>query len=413
MSEPADSSPQNPPRALVIAWCATLVVLLGVTWPLWTPLREVPRLAPSAALGLLPVGLDFAYLVMIAVGVVRAVRTPTDARVAIAAATVALALSMAMDQLRWQPWAHHALLAGAVLAAASPRRAVVMLRWIAIAVYVYSALSKLDAEFAATLGQQMLNTAVGGVGLDASAWGETSRRLLALTLPLGELAVAGLLAASVWRRGVAPYAIGAAVAMHAGVIGLLGPLGLGHSWGVLLWNLGFAWQTALLFGRDLPGPVEPAERTPLVVWLVGAVAIVAPALTPLGLWDQWPGWAVYAPGGERARLFVHEAAADRLPVSLRGHVQRASDPGPWRRVALDEWLLVETGAPIYPQNRVVAALAAGLAKRYPLTDRLQLVVETKANRLTRERESRTLWSVDELLEASHLFGPVSPAVWTR
>ncbi|QDT68465.1 hypothetical protein MalM25_13870 [Planctomycetes bacterium MalM25] len=413
MSEHAAANPQNPPRALVVAWFVTLLVLLAVTWRLWTPLREVPRLPPVAVMSVLPAGLDFACLLMIAVVAIRAARSPIDARVAIGVATVALALSMAMDQLRWQPWAHHALLAGAVLATATPRRAVVALRWIAIAVYAYSALSKLDAEFAATLGQQMLNAAVGGVGLDASTWGETFRRLLALTLPLGELAVAGLLVASTRYQKVAPYAVGAAVAMHVGVIALLGPLGLGHSWGVLLWNVGFAWQTALLFGSKLPEPIEPSVRTPLVVWIAGAAAIVAPVLTPLGLWDQWPGWAVYAPGGERARLFVHEAAADRLPVTLREHVKRASDPGPWRRVAIDDWLLAGTGAPIYPQNRVVAALASGLAKRYALTDRLQLVLETPANRLTRERESVTLTSADELLEASHLFWPVSPAVWTR
>lgn len=413
MPEPNDSPQTAPPRSLVIAWGVTLVVLMVVTWRLWTPLRDTPRLPPVAALGVLPVAIDFACLAVIVASVLRAVRTPDSNRLAIGAATLALAATMALDQLRWQPWAHHALLAGVVLATASARRGVLALRAIAIAVYAYSAVSKLDAEFAATLGQQMLNTAVGGVGLDASTWGETFRRLMALTMPLGELTVAGLLVASTFQRRLAKYAVGAAIAMHVGVIGLLGPLGLGHSWGVLLWNVGFAWQTALLFGNDLPSPVEARQRPPIGAWLAVAIGAVVPALTPLGLWDQWPGWAVYAPGGERARLFVHQAAVERLPDSLQRHVKRADDPGPWRRIALDAWCLESTGAPIYPQNRIVAGLAAGLAKRYPLTERLRLELDTKAGRLTRHRDTETLSSVDGFLEASHLIGPAPTAIWTR
>ncbi len=132
MPEPTDSAP-TPPRGLVIAWGVTLLVLLAVTWRLWTPLRDAPRVPPLFALSGLPVGLDFAWLALIGVGVVRAIRTPRHARRAIGVATIALAVSMAMDQLRWQPWAHHALLAGAVLATTTPRRAVSVLRWIAIA----------------------------------------------------------------------------------------------------------------------------------------------------------------------------------------------------------------------------------------------------------------------------------------
>ena len=293
-----------------------------------------------------------------------------------------------------------------MLATASARTGVLALRAIALAVYAYSAISKLDAEFAATLGQQMLNAAVGGVGLDASTWGETFRRLVALILPLGELTLAGLLAVSMFHHRLRPYAVGAAVAVHVGVIGLLGPLGLGHSWGVLLWNVGFAWQTALLFGKDLPPRAEGPERPAITAWLAVAIGVVAPALTALGLWDQWPGWAVYAPGGERARLFVHQAAVERLPESLRTHIERAGDPGPWRRLALDAWCLESTGAPIYPQNRIAAGLAAGLAKRYPLTDRLRLELDTQAGRLTRHRETETLSSVAEFMGASRLIAPV-------
>ena len=164
MPDSDEARQTSPPRSLVVAWGVTLLVLLAVTWPLWTPLRDTPRLPPLAALGVLPAGSDFACLALIGVSVLRAFRTPASNRLAIATATLALAATMSLDQLRWQPWAHHALLAGVVLATAPARTGVAALRAITVAVYAYSAISKLDAEFAATLGQQMLNTAVGGVG---------------------------------------------------------------------------------------------------------------------------------------------------------------------------------------------------------------------------------------------------------
>jgi hypothetical protein len=315
---------------------------------------------------------------------------------------------MLLDQLRWQPWAYHAALAGLILANSTPPQAFRLLRLVAIAVYAYSAIAKLDAEFAATLGQQMLSA----VGFDLASWSDTTRTAVALTIPIVELAIAGLLAASLkWRR-LRVFACGAVITMHAATIAALGPWALGHSLGVLLWNVGFAAQTAILFWPQTEETTEPVTRSSRLALAACGLAVLAPALTPFRLWDQWPGWALYAPRGERATLFIHTASVERLPKSLQPHIEKSSD-GPWRRVRLDQWTLTGTAAPIYPQNRIVAAMALGLMERYPLTGRVRVVDESAASPLSRKRQLTEYTERDSIAQAARLLGLRPRITWTE
>ncbi|MEO0530643.1 MAG: hypothetical protein AAF266_08705 [Planctomycetota bacterium] len=399
---------------LTLAWAVTHATLLLVTWPLWTPQRGVPRIAPLVAL---PAALEFGLLFVIAIGLVSVCLAPTASRRGVRLATIALLVLVGSDQLRWQPWAYHALLVGTVLALCDARRAFIVLRLLAIAVYAYSAIAKLDAEFVATLGQQMLSVLLRPFGVGPSSLGGLIANAAALALPISELVLAVLLAAA-WRwQRLAMVACIATAVMHATTIVVLGPWGLGHSLGVLLWNVGFVWQTIVLFASSLPDreEVHASSRSgSFAAATVILLGVVAPLGTPFGLWDQWPGWALYAPGGERATLFVHSAATDRLPESLLPHVESTADAdSPWRRVSLDDWVLEATNAPIYPQNRVVAAIAAGLLDRYPLGGRVRVVAESRAGPLSRKRQLVELTTRDEIEAASALLGLRPTVDWSR
>ncbi|MEQ8846303.1 hypothetical protein [Botrimarina sp.] len=395
----ANTEPPQPPRRdpLLLAWGVTLLVLLGATWPLWTP-RELPPRLPAFGVES-PPPLEAAALAVIAGALLAALLE--GKRWGVGFATAALAALMLGDQLRWQPWAYHALITGAVLWSADRATARGALRAVAIAVYGWSALAKLDAEFAATLGSQLVGVVLPGAGPDM-------RFALAWLLPAFELAVAVLLAASVWRRGWSPWACGAAVALHAATVLMLSPIGLGHGAGVLLWNAGFALQVVILFRPDRAAdPRRPVWRWPLLTLAATALAVAAPALTPLGRWDAWPGWALYAPRLERATLFVRDSAVDRLPATLRRHVGPMVESGVWRPVDLGQWMLEETHAPIYPSNRVAAAMAAELVDSRPLGDGLAVLIEAPAGLLTRERKSRWVDSPEGFRAAARWFNRAS------
>jgi hypothetical protein len=422
----------------VAVWAGTLAILLAATWRLWTPWRGTPRIAPLEAIEIIPPMIDFALLALVGYGLLRTLRATLSSnflasprresweeseyaphshdsrrglavyRIGVLIATLALVGLMLLDQLRWQPWAYHAAIAGVILANATRPQALRLLRLVTVAVYAYSAIAKLDAEFAATLGQQML----GAVGLDLAIWSDTTRTAIALTIPTVELAVAGLLAASLkWRR-LRVVACVAVVAIHAATIAVLGPWALGHSLGVLLWNVGFAAQTVILFWPQHEENSAPVTRLSRLTLAACGLAVLAPVITPFGLWDQWPGWALYAPRGERATLFVHTASVERLPKSLQPHIEESSD-GPWRRVRLDKWTLAETAAPIYPQNRIVAAMALGLMEHYALTGRVRVVDESPAPPLSRKRQLAEHTEKDSIADNARFLGRRPGISWTN
>ena len=414
MPEPTNQPPATDRLArLSLAWAASLLALLAATWPLWTPWRETPRLAIMPFLAGTPPAVDFAALGLLGYSLIRffAARSSLSTPLAIGA----LLLLLAPDQNRWQPWAYHAVLVGLLIACCSVRDTVRWARWLTISVYAYSAIAKLDATYAATLGQQVLGIVVGWLGISLEELPEGVAQGLALLIPLFELLLALLLALSLRFTSLSKPVSVAAIAMHAGTIGLLGPWALGHSTGVLVWNACFAWQTLVLFWpnrADLSSESSPPNgRAAILAKATVMVALVAPLTHSFGGWDRWPSWGLYAPAGERAAVYVHGGAADRLPESIQQHLQQAAD-GPWRRLRIDQWVLGENRAPIYPQNRVRLAMAAALAKRYALSDRVRVISEGHAGRFSGDRESTTLEGAKAVSDASRWWGLPPRVVWT-
>jgi hypothetical protein len=289
---------------------------------------------------------------------------------------------------------------------------------LAVSVYAWSALAKLDVEFADTLGTQMASVLVEPLGIDLAGWPSAMRRAAALALPAGELTLAAALALSMVTPRLAKAGVVLGVLMHAATIVVLGPWGLAHSLGVLVWNAGFAWQTWSLFwprsGEFEPVAIEgvPSITERLVIALV-ALALVAPIGFYARSWDTWPSWGLYAPRAERAAVLVHESVFDRLPRSLRDVSTAAPGDGPWRGVRVDRWGLAENLAPLYPQNRVKLALAAALAERFPLGDRVRVVIEGPTKRWDRVRDERVIDGASACRLAASGWGVPAVAVWRR
>ncbi len=219
---------------------------------------------------------------------------------------------------------------------------------------------------------------------------------MALVGPALEVLIGGLL---LFPRMRWPAAI-AAVALHVVTLLLLSPWGLGHSWGVLVWNVVFPAHVLILMrpgGRRSAEPILGAINQ--TDWLRGAspsqklattvllLAIFAPLGNRFGYWDNWPSWAVYAPGSERGAVFIHSAAADQIPPNLLSDLDANET---WRRVRFDEWLLAENLAPRYPQNRMLIALAEWLGAKYGVRNRLRVELQGVADRWTGERATQTI-----------------------
>jgi hypothetical protein len=210
-------------------------------------------------------------------------------------------------------------------------------------------------------------------------------------LPGAELLIALSLC---WRPTRSP-ALVAAIALHAMLLLILGPCGLDHKPGVLVWNAYFIVQDVLLFGvssvsRSSPSAdnLSPTElsRPRFLTALVGAVVLL-PFLAPTAWFDMWPSWGLYASCAERVQLLVHRREAEQLPGELQPFIEAMPDgEDAWLVVRLDRWSLESLAAPIYPQNRYQLGVAEAVIARYGLLHRARVFRFDLADRFSGERE---------------------------
>ena len=381
-------------------WAIGLVVLILVTFPIWIPpwgrapaYPRVPWIAVPGAEWVVA-AVESVALAVLLIGLAAAVYRGAD-RWCWWGVAAALAVLIALDQHRLQPWAYQSLLYAALFAGMSWREG---RRWviaIAISIYFYSASGKFDYQFVHTVGHQMVQTLaapIGGVG-DATA------TKLAFALPTGELAIAIALTLPRTRRigGVC------AIAMHLTLIGLLGPWSLSHSLGVLAWNGLLAIQGVLLFVVS-PRPMErsdpqgppPAPR--LLRWAI-RLAVAAALLLPLtersGYWDHWTSWALYSPHNSRVDIQIHQSAIDRMPSDVVAFLDD-QDNDRWSDLEIGQWSLQRRWVPVYPQARYQLDLAVRLAERHDLGQAIRVKMKSVSDRWTGERQETFLIGAKEL-----------------
>jgi len=383
------------------------VALFAVTWRLWTPQTVFPQIPFVATAGRIPPAVEFGLAGLLCVSLILAGALPARfdwRRWAWGVFAVSAIVLIAIDQHRLQPWAYQFVLIAVVLCGSTEQRGLPLLRLLVIGIYFHSALSKFDASFLDTHGQQLTAAAAGAFGVSLKELSDGVRRLIAASLPIGELvAAAGLF----WRR-TRRIAVLLSVLMHAVLLLALGPWGLDHKPAVLIWNLFFVAQNIALFWEPVRGSDPPtdgfiASHTPLR-WhqlrdgLTAAViyaATLLPFLEPFGYFDHWPAWALYASHPERVTVTVRCLKRDDLPENVRRFTEPES-AGAWCRVDLDRWSLETLNVPVYPQGRYRLAVAAAVAARAGLGEAVAVVVESPANRITGNRQSREIRGTETL-----------------
>jgi hypothetical protein len=372
------------------------LLLLAATWPLWTPQTVFPQVPWVGALVSVPGWVDWVGTACLVAGLFGMLAAPEGrwARASLVLFAIAAGGLILLDQQRLQPWAYQFVLVALVLAAAPARPALAWVRLLVISSYFYSAITKLDYAFAHTLGQQFLAALAGIVGASIEGWNAEVRVAAALAFPLAELAVGIALLFTRTRR----FGLAGAIAVHLLLLVILGPWGLDHRAGVLIWNAYFIVQDVLLFARLQPAAVgqaadvqATAERAPRPIAGLMLAALLLPALAPWSWFDLWPSWGLYAAGAQRVVLQIHRRAESELPPRLRAFVETPrDDTEPWLTLRIDRWALESLGAPIYPQNRLQLGAAMAVVAGLNLDHRASVTRFALADRFSGQREHDVL-----------------------
>ncbi len=391
---------------LLRRWTAVMTgLLIAATWRLWTLTSEFPAVPLFSSLCELPPEVDWLFLAALCSGL--AVMSTATAKLAKLGMLVVVASGsglIALDQHRCQPWFYQLLLFCLLWLICEARQAQRFILWIVISVYFYSALGKLDFEFLHTVGQDFWSGGARLVRLRPEVPQATSLWLIAL-LPLTELVIA----AGLMFRSTRRVAGSAACVLHLGLVVLLGPLGLNHSRGVVLWNFQFAVQALLLFvlatrtdSIDVLPNTQSVGRLRLG-WAVALLAIGMPVLERFGLWDHWASWALYAPHSSRTEIWVASTFREYLPGTLRDELQPETELTLWIRLPIERWSLEQVSAPIYPQARFQMGVALALTRTLQSEYAVRVIVRSVSSRMDGSRKSSEYVGLSNIESAADSF----------
>jgi len=226
-----------------------------------------------------------------------------------------------------------------------------------IGFYFHSAVTKFDYSFLHTLGQQFLDALAALLGTPLDDWSDRARFTLAAAFPAGELAIAVGLCFAATRR----VALAAALLLHGTLLLILGPWGLGHKPGVLIWNVFFIVQDVLLFGASLPS----RRDTALVALhtLLGLGLAIGPLVaSPFIMSGRWAGFPLLL--AALCALLAAAVAAQRFPrdaqePAVASGMMTMSDPMPLPTMALRDHPARTAGFWLFTVIAVLYAFAEG------------------------------------------------------
>ncbi|MFK7765999.1 MAG: MauE/DoxX family redox-associated membrane protein [Mariniblastus sp.] len=356
-------------------WAAFGLLLFAASWKLWTPQTEFPQIPFFEFLIQISGIVDWIALIGVVISLaICAIGKSNLISISQIAFAVSISILILLNQHRLQPWAYQFVVFAMILATMRARPALFWLRLIVISIYIYSAISKFDYQFVHTTGRKFLWSMSGLIGQDSSSWSDSLQNWITLSFPLVELLVGLALAFQKTRK----LGIVAAVMTHALLLATL--IRLGHSPGVLAWNLYFIAQAVLLFGWHHVPRVNDIQQNPKPIKFIGVATalfvLLFPMTRPLGICDHWIAWEVYAPRCSRASFLSFD------------------DSEPWSNLL--NWSEATTGVPVYPQARFQLAVCLATKRRYELANRYAIDVAEPSNFWTGQRESVTMTRDDQI-----------------
>jgi len=378
-------------RRLTQLLAAGQLVLVAATWKLWTPQTSFPQVPLIRMACHWPAWVDwFALVVMLAsiAALLAAGSRNSVQRIAAAGLATSLALFFVLDQHRLQPWAWQFFLLALLVSLGNTGTVSRGWTWLVISIYFWSAFSKLDFTFCHVQGPMLLGGLKRAVGMDGipNRWTAYAEIAGSLGIAAGELGVTILL---MWPK-TRWLGLWSATIMHLTLLATLGPFGLNHSAGVLLWNVFFIVQNWLLFSEQRLGPPESGPTavadsrgsnvnvTSWREWLALGViiaAIVWPSLESNGRCDHWLAWSVYsARAGHTVVELANDMNLDRIPTSIRerhlhAFVDLPGESNDWyyvmhRRLDTGQWSLQALAVPVLPELRFEVGIALRLREQW-------------------------------------------------
>jgi uncharacterized membrane protein YphA (DoxX/SURF4 family) len=357
-------------------WAVCFGATLLISRPLWLTARDYPHvpIIPGLPQPLQPLAQLLFWVALLALAASALAPRPDRSIPVVLAIT---ALWAVLDQTRWQPYILTYAIAGVALLLAvrsAPRDAWALapLQLALACTYVWSGLHKFNRNYAEHDFASMAGPFFRWAGLDPKDTPGAVAAAALATAAVEVLVGIGLMVPRTRRAAVV-----GAVATHAFILLMLGPLGSGTNVVVWPWNVFTAFAVALLFwptqsGRGLdaarrawwsalrPGAARFAAPPVAAAWWVVVLLFgIAPALSLAQWWDASLSFQLYAGKQRQATISYAAARGDELPPAARRAVRIDGV------LDLAVWSMEEMKVTPVTEPRVVREIGRSLARRAP------------------------------------------------
>ena len=370
------------------------IALIAATFPLWTGRHSFPVIPLIAGISL-PAIVDHGVVCILLAVCVYIVAAFKKSRWDIIICTVGLTATIVLfilNQHRLQAW-HWLFILGLTTSFVRPENGLKLMRSVLASVYVCSALSRFGPTvhhgMSAAIVEQLLRILHINPEIAAGPIGE----VLCHALNVAELAVGILLILPGMRR----YGILSAMLLHGTLLLALGPFGLRHHWGVLIWNVCFLYLVPVVFAGPGKGLKSAGRNSDWGNRIATTLVWLFPLSGLVGIADNWPAWQLYSTRPESWTLQIHQQDLPKLPERVRPHVTSASPFEDFIFVKLDRWSLAETGSPMYPERRFQREVIRQVLSEFSDTDEFRVIISEPERRRWWHRVNRTLSTREELM----------------
>jgi len=383
MTDPTNlQRPAGNRRFLIVhlLWVVAWGVLMISTWRLWVGTPKFPQIPLLSVFVGTPIWIDYVALVVCGISSVMIVGTLVGKRsnggetliapqlkLACLIWVLGLAVLFSTNQHRLQPWAWQFFIF-AILIVLSPTKqcSIIASRVVVVSIYLWSAIGKFDFQFLNGLGKQFPAEIANLIGYPIPS--ETISTWVVGLLPLGELLVAVLLIFQTTRR----LGVLTAIGLHLGLVAILGPWGMDHHVGVVIWNLVFALISAILFWPTRKQPDSQAESfSPERFSTKHTLTIVFTAIVvclPLySAWDHWLAWGLYSPNNRRCTLQLIVPPGQDIDETLQPFLVPVESEFVGADVLefdMGRMSLELLDAPIYPEARMQLGVVRWVQQRF-------------------------------------------------
>lgn len=340
-------------QVTLIGWVATKCLTIR----LWTGERNFPLAPVWEKLSAVPESVHFILFLLALTSMSKLFFKP-ERKGLVVIVLVTEILSCLLDQNRLQPWEYQFIFLLFIYLTVKPGSVWPVCLILLSGLYTYSGLHKQNPDFIQVVWKDMICHRY--LQLTPSTSGQWFVQMSGYTIPQIELGAGLCLLAG---ERIRQQALSVLIAMHLVILIIIGPLGINHNPSVWPWNL-VMMGSLLLLKYGSARPSNPEEMSTAPAYIVWAFWILLPALSFVGLWDQYLSGNLYSGKLPRLSICIGDSSQAR-------DMRKFFAPEPTRigcrgeaAISVQQWALREIGVPPYPEKRIYRTIDNWWKKRF-------------------------------------------------